>query len=436
MVGGVVWASDAPRHAKEPGLAAAAFLPAGDPGKVEKGLKEAEKRTEARRQAVREAAEEAGKKGDQAAAAGHYLELISLPNPTLSDCRLAIKALGSAQDWRSLAKAHEVTAKAMQAIIAAPPESFTRPAPEAPPGAREFGATVEVQTDLDGVWHKAKGTAEGWRGWIERKQRQMKGERFRVLCKLAELYRDRLKEPAKAVPVLRESLADVPFFTIPLEKLIAEEWPAKERKIDLSIELGVHLPAARDLVTLLEGRGELDAALELQSRVVLASYSWGGLPYEEIEKLWSLLRKCPAQSPLPRVAWLHVLSPQRPSVEFDLDKFQAPRPDHKLSQLSIVPRPGLAFDSLELTADMEAKGGYVQVWCSTLRGGKQASLGEVKWHEDQRKGREPRTATFRVPEGTGVIYFHRAWRPGTDPDGVEIHRIAVKATFRKDRPDP
>lgn len=393
MVGGVVWASGAPGH-------------------------------------------EAVKKGDQAAAANQWLKLIALPSPPLRDCRAAIASLRSAQDWRSLATACEVTARVMQKIIAAPPESFTRPAPEAPPGARGSGATIEVQTALDGVWHRAKGPAEGWRGWIERKQQEMKEERFRVLCELAEIYRDRLNEPAKAVPVLRESLAGVSFFTVPLEKLIAREWPPGERPVGESIELGVHLPAARDLVTLLEGRGERDAAVELQGRVVLASYSWGGLPSREIEKLWALLREYPARAPLPRVAWLNLLCPQRPSIEFDLDKFPAPKADHKLSQLSIVPRPGLAFDTLELTADMEGKGGYVQVWCSTLRGGKHATLGEVKWHEDQRKGREPRTASFKVPEGTGVIYFHRAWHPGTDPDGVEIHRIAVKATFRKDRPDP
>ena len=130
------------------------------------------------------------------------------------------------------------------------------------------------------------------------------------------------------------------------------------------------------------------------------------------------------------MAWINLLSPDRPSIEFDLDSFSAPRPEYKLNQLSIAPRPGLEFDSLELTADMEGRGGYVQVWCSTLRDGKHAELGSVKWHQDQRKGRESRTAKFSVPAGTGVIYFNRAWLPDTDPDGVTIHRISVKATFR------
>jgi len=414
-----------------PGPAVAMLLPAGKLKGVERALEEEEKRIEARREAVRTAAEAAGKKGDQAAAARHYLDLISLPHPPLGDCRRALAALAWVQDWRSLAKAHAVTAKVMQRIIAAPPASFTRPVPEGPPEARGFGPTIEVQIDLDGVWHKAKPGVDGWVGWIQRKQQEMKLERFQVLSTLAEIHRDRLNEPDKAVPVLQECLAGLPFFTMPLERLIAGEWPAKARSHERSIELAVHLPAARELVSLQERRGELDDALQMQSRVVLASYSWGGLPTREIERLWSLLAKRPAQAPLPRVAWIHLLTPERPSIEFELDKFPAPRVDHKLSQLAIAPRPGLAFDALELTADMEGKGGYVAVWCSSLRGGKHASLGEVKWHEDQRKGREPRTATFPVPDPPAVVYFHRAWRTGTDPDGVQIHRIGVKATFRK-----
>ena len=62
---------------------------------------------------------------------------------------------------------------------------------------------VEVQTELDGVWRKCKGSAENWFHWIRRKQRDMKGERFKVLCQLATLYRDQLQAPEKAATVLR-----------------------------------------------------------------------------------------------------------------------------------------------------------------------------------------------------------------------------------------
>ena len=126
---------------------------------------------------------------------------------------------------------------------------------------------------------QAKGPAEGWFDWIKRKQQEMKGERFKVLCQLAAVYRDRLNEPEKAATTLRESLADMPFYTMPLEKLIADQWPAKKSDAVLGAELGRRRPAATDLVKLLEQRGQFDAAIDIQSRVVLASYWPGGLPY-------------------------------------------------------------------------------------------------------------------------------------------------------------
>ena len=219
---------------------------------------------------------------------------------------------------------------------------------------------------------------------------------------------------------------------MPLEKLIADQWPAKKTgDRACHSELGIHCPAAVDLVALLEQLGQLDAAVEMQSRVILASYDWGGLPYQDIETLWTLLKKRPAASPPPRVAWLNLLSPDRPSIEFDLDSFSVPRTEYKLNQLSIAPLPGLEFESLELAVDMESPGGgYVQVFCSTLRNGKHDDLGSVKWHQDQRKGRESRTAKLNIPEGTGVIYFNRTWLPDTDPDAITLHRISVRATFR------
>ena len=267
----------------------------------------------------------------------------------------------------------------------------------------------------------------------------MKHERFNLLYKLAWLYRERLDEPKKVVSVLRESLAGVPFFTIPLKKLIADEWPLKERDIGWGAEMGIYLPAARDLVTALERNNDIDASIDMQNRVVLAECSSGGKPYREIEKLWWLVQQRPGQSPLPPVACISILSPEQSSVDFDLDKLIKPRTyasalQGKLNQLMIAARPGFEFDSLELAADMESKGGYVAVTCQTLRNGTTSTLGQVEWYKDQHKGRELRTATFKVAAGTGVIHFGTAWIPGTSPEGVDIHRIPVKATFRKSAP--
>ena len=441
---------------------------------------------EARREAVRAVAEEAIKKGDQAAATRHYIELVSLPNPLLCDCRWAIHCLGagylgppgtptsygsgvlrsdslvdasltkqpvhrleSTTDWQSLAKVYEVAADVMDATIDAPPQSFIRPGPPAPP---DFPPAVEVQVSLDGVWEKGGGTAESWLPGIKRSQQQMKQERFTLLYKLAGLYRDRLNEPKKVAAVLRRSLADVPFFTIPLEKLTADQWPMKERnykpplgKEDLrnmaqDMERAIHVPAARDLVVALVSLDDLDAAIDVQSRVVLGDYSTAHVPYRDIEKLWWLLQQRPKQLPLPRVACLDILGPERPSIEFNLDKFAGPKTWHKLLQLSLAARSGLEFDTLELAADMESSGGYIHVACEVTASPEDRQLfGGVTWYKDLRKGRELRTNKFKVPKGTGVIYFSAGGLPGPYPvpypgmypDGVYIHRLTVKATFRQ-----
>ena len=143
-------------------------------------------------------------------------------------------------------------------------------------------------------------------------------ERFEILCKLAGLYRDRLNEPKKAVAVLRESLADVPFFTIPLGKLIADEWPLKARnytpplsehdmqQMEREIERAIHAPAARDLAVTLVRLNDVNAAIDMQSRVVLSDYTVAHVPFRDIQKLWWLLQQRPRRSPLPRVACLEI----------------------------------------------------------------------------------------------------------------------------------
>jgi hypothetical protein len=325
------------------------------------------------------------KKGDQATAERRYLELISLPNPQLLDLRPAIRCLEAGKDPKSLAKAYEITAAVMQAIITAPPETFAVPVPEKPPGERDGGPQVEVQMDLDGVWQIGKGAPANWLDPIKRKQHEIGQERHAILCKLAKLYRDKLNEPKKAVAALRQGLVNTPFFTMPLEKAIAQRWPLKNPDMQQDAELGVYVEAARDLATALANVNDLDAAIDVQNRVILATYTVAGPPYREIEKLWSLLKKRPADSPPPRLACLNLLSPDRPSVEFDLDKLYGPRTEHRLWQLLFAARPGFVLDSLELAADMEGKGGYVAVECETLRNGTTDVLGSVDWHKDKRR---------------------------------------------------
>ena len=88
--------------------------------------KEEEKHAETRRETLRAQIEKAVKEGDLAEAGRLCSQLISSPDPTLCDCRLAIQHLQAGHQWWSLAAAYHVTVAEMQAIIVAPPELFTR----------------------------------------------------------------------------------------------------------------------------------------------------------------------------------------------------------------------------------------------------------------------------------------------------------------------
>ena len=214
----------------------------------------------------------------------------------------------------------------MQAIIVAPPDASHGPDRQSHRSVEGGGPTVEVQTDLDGVWHTGQGAG---RRLVRLDPAQAAGDEGGTVqgacASWPHCTATGSTSPRRRPRLLRESLADVPFFTMPLEKLIADQWPAKKSGRSLAAELGIRRPAATDLVKLLEQLGQFDAAIDIQSRVVLASYWPGGLPYQDIEKLWALLKKRPVGSPLPRVAWINLLSPDRPSIEFDLDSFSAPK---------------------------------------------------------------------------------------------------------------
>ncbi len=389
---------------------------------------------ERRRDDVRAEAEEALKKGDLSRVEHVGRELIALPSPPLRDCRLAIRCLESGKDLKSRAKAYEVAAGVMQTIIVAQPSSFTRPTTQTPAFSKGDGPTVEVQTHLDGDWHKCKGTAADWIQWIEHKQHDLTWERLATLGSLAKLYRGSLNEPRKAATALRQGLVNSPFFTMPLDKLLADQWPLKKQDIHENAERAVYVQPARDLAAMLAELGETDAAIDVLSRVVLADYHVDGKPRRDIEKLWRLLqeryRKSPGLAP-PLLAAIELLSPERPTVEFNFDKLIGRENWHKTAQINIAARPGYEFDTLELTADMEGQGGYIQVNAEYLPGSSMDSLGSVKWHQDRRKGREVRTASFKVPAGVGVIYFGTARLVGDVPDGVVVHRLAVRGTFRK-----
>jgi len=97
-----------------------------------------------------------------------------------------------------------------------------------------------------------------------------------------------------------------------------------------------------------------------------------------------------------------------------------------MHDLNVVARPGYVFDSLEVTADMEGLGGRGEVSCYTVIE-KHTTLGRLRWHDDKRKGREEISQKFKIPSEVNLIRFEtQPWQW----EGLRVHRVTVKATFR------
>ncbi len=402
--------------------------------RAEHCLAEIDRRIETQRKVHRQAASQAAQRSDPAVATRHYRALLKLPEPALCDCQAASEFFEARRDFESIALAMEATAKEMKRVIHTPVEQFIRPAPENP-GRREGGPTVLVQTGLDGVWVNGKGTAESWVDWLKRKQDRMKPDRLDLLVELGRLYRDRLGQPKKAVAALANAMCDVEFFTEPIDKVIAREWPirSKEHKEVHGPVGGSYLNTLRELSEMQQQAGDLDGAIETKTRQLLAHFilCWGHrqkVSNRPAFELGTLLRKLPADAPLPPLFWINVLGPENCVVTLDLDE----RSPLEMHDLNVLARPGYVFDSLEVTADMEGIGGRGEVSCYTVFE-KHTTLGRLKWHEDKRRGREEISQKFKIPPEANLIRFEtQPW----ELEGLLVHRVTVKATFRPGAGEP
>lgn len=373
--------------------------------------------------------------------AEQHRKALARPDSTLRDCRAAVKHFEDRQDWAWLAKALDITADRMDQVLQAPAGSFIRPAPPGGPGDREGGPSVEVQTNLDGIWSLGKGTAENWLPWVERKQADMRIERFVLLQRLAAVYRERLRRPREAAGAIDRSLRDLPFYTTPVDRLIAEHWPIRSGDQNKAWQTrgGAYSAALDELAELQEQLGQIDAAVETRTRNLWAhfvqawDYEWA-LVYRQAERLWAAAQKRPSDAPLPPLLWLNVLTRQKPSLQFDWSAKMASLDADRLYDVPVAAAPGLALDTLAVTADMEGLGAYGSLDCYALPNWRHTTLGTIRWYRDKRKGREQKDSTIQVPPGTTIVYFHvyGDWegQPRGAPRQFRVHRLTVQATFR------
>ncbi|MHC4403620.1 MAG: hypothetical protein ACYTG0_28520 [Planctomycetota bacterium] len=258
-------------------------------------------------------------------------------------------------------------------------------------------------------------------------------DRFDLLFKLCQLNGNQLGRPVKAASAYAEALADVAFYSEPIDKLIDRTWPVRpgEHEEIRGPMGGYYRMALHELSEVQQELGDLDAAIETKTRELLAGFILAsnyrdGTVTRSARELWSLLRMLPADASLPRLFWFNVLSPERDTITLELSRPEVQRDVCDVYDPNIVALPGYVFDTLEVTAEMESRGAHGRLVCYTVFE-KHTTLGAVPWHADKRKGRERICKTFKIPEKAEVIRFNTWPRDSKD---FRVHQITVKATFR------
>ena len=398
------------------------------------------------RDEYRKVAEEATSKGDYAIAKRNYTALLFLPEPPLQDCRAAIGLFEQNEDWPALADAYEISAEAMWRVIHMPANAFIRPVPEEPIGSSERSgisrgnrSSIQVQTNLDGVWSNCKGEAEHWIDWIQRKQNELRQKRIEILKKLGKLCLTQLDSPPPAVAAYEVAGRGIPLCTEPLEKLIPQMWPKMKLKaaevlaLDQTGAASIRLEILDGLAEAQIAAGDIRSASYTRLRGMLAMLisekgDWNAHgSISEAEKFWHLARQLPPDAPLPPMLWLNVLDRNHPELDFPAPEEGPHGLPYSFPGPNLVIRPGHKARTLTVLADMETPGGRGGVRCFTRIDGKVHDLGSsVQWHRDGRKGREWRTGTFDVPEDVGIIRLRITPASGSD---FHVRDLKVRATF-------
>ena len=245
----------------------------------------------------------------------------------VAECRAIIKRLDEAGEVKLASGARERLAKRWKWIAEQPVASFLRELPKkVPNGEPNFdrGPLVGVQTELDGVWSNGKGTADNWKDWIVRKQKDYRIYRLQLLFEAAQGYR-KAEDAASAKRVLQAGLSGHEIFDADLKTLIAKYWPVTDEESKTSLGPA---PIAWTLANYLgelsaaqQKLGEIDQAIITHSRLLLAHFllSWGQPsdgPNKHSRELWSLIRQRPES--LPPLFWFNVIDEKNPQHKFDL----------------------------------------------------------------------------------------------------------------------
>ncbi len=350
------------------------------------------------------------------------------------ECRKIIQKFDDAGKIRRACEARERLANRLERITQQPFESFTRPIRPDPNRAglpsEDGGDGVGIQIHLDGVWSTGHGTAADWKDSIIRKQKRYRTDRRRLFFQAGQAYR-KMGDLESAKRILQAGLKGSEVYDEPVEKLISKYWPVSDdegaRSLGSDSRAWVIIGFLRELASVLRDLGDLDGAIAVQTRLMLAHFSaeWdqpSAGPTRRARELWQMIRE--KRGPLPPLFWFNVLDEENPSITFDLSSARQKGSILQFHDQNVTATPTHDFDELKVTAEFHGKGGFID--CYMIPGGGQAvSLGSIGFNRPGSDAAQTVSKTIKAPANTGLIQF--AVR-GTEE---RVGKVTVEATFRK-----
>lgn len=358
------------------------------------------------------------------------VQIDKLDSAPARECRALIKRLDDDGEVQLAAAARERLAKRWKGITEQPAASFARQPTAKDPDVS--GAFVQIQTELDGVWSNSKGTVEDWTNWITGKQADYRTDRLRLLFEAAQGYR-KSDDAKSAVRVLQAGLNGHAICDKELSTLIPMYWPITDdepaKSLGSAAHAGTLVNFLRELSATQQALGELDNAVETQSRLMLASFmlSWNqpsGEPTKSARDLWSLIRQQP--QPLSPLFWFNVVHEENPEHQFNLTGAGQKGNPLTYHHENLVAEPSLNFNELTITAKMHGRKGILD--CLRINSkGQFESVGVLTPSADG-EADQVLTQTFKVPAETAMVHFMVA---GED---FRVGEMKVKAPFTKRAP--
>lgn len=271
------------------------------------------------------------------------------------------------------------------------------------------------------LWLKAAPLTAGQMAELRRNLRR---QRVSLMTRMARLQRWELKDPEAAAV----------FFTKAQAGLEAERSPAMAHTRCWLLQESAACWAQA---------GEIDKgikAVERARRLAAGARLAGVVRPEDLVRL---LAKLPPGRARPTLPSLIPLSPQTPEIVLDLDdpktaeqaayRIHSEREGSTHWYFSLLPPPGREFKTIQLECDMEWAAGAKKPFIGTsayFLAERPISewLGQLVWPEGQPAGRQPRRRRLDLPDGADWVGLSTFCEKGR-----QVHRIAVKATFRRRR---